>query len=604
MKLRNKILIYTFPLILFPLILLALANYYFVERANEIQKVEANNRKINEAIFEIKKEIQDAKDEVKFIARTLLVTDYLQAVQKNSSDEPKLKENLESSLQGFFSRNPYYLEIALFSKDGEQLIKLTKLTQKKDFKNSVEKDIFNESIRNYTDNVSQLTIQKFDNNIKAIPFSFIVIKDRFIGVAVLKISSEALERPLKSLVNSGLCSFMFDNEGDIFAGQKIAGCEKKVIGSKKLNEITKKIMELDSAGSDEFKFTIDTYNSDFLAVPVYFTSERLTGTVMNKEKWFLGIREIELQKSPLNRFSVLFFSVLAIAIGLLYFAANFFAKKLTNPIEKVNFATIRIARGESISDLNIKSGDEIEDLAAAIQQMNVDLKNYQKRLVQSAKLATMGEMTARISHEIQNRVSGISLWVQYLDSELSDNEEIRGYLDEMKQGLNGFTDLLANLKSYYRTPDLDLSKVDLNRLIENTLQFVKEEATENNISINLNLAKSLPSIQADEEKLKGVVLNLIKNAIEAIGENGKIQIETEMLEENEVIILTVTDNGNGISQEDLSQVFYPFYTTKSDGSGLGLAITSNLVSAHKGKIEVKSEIGKGTTFKVLLPKNT
>ncbi len=606
MKLRNKILMYTLPLILFPLILLALANYYFVERANNIQEEEANNRKINEAVYEIKKEIQDAKEDVKFISRTLVITDFLQEVQNGSSGESALKEKAENSLQNFFNRNPYYLEISLFSKDGELLLNVTKLPQTKNSENTNEKELFTKSIRYFTEQVStlQLPVQKLDKNNSVVPFTLNIVKDKFIGVVALKMSTEAFERPLKSLSSSGLCTYLFNNQGDIFASQRLSVCKENEVGKNRLVEIIKELTDLDSANSEEFKFTSNSNKSSFSVIPVYFTPQFITGESTKKEKWFLGVSEIESQKSPLNTFSVLFFSVLAIAIGLIYFAANIFAKKLTNPIEKVSFATTQIARGESIPDLDIKSGDEIEDLAAAIQQMNLDLKSYQKQLVQSAKLATMGEMTARISHEIQNRVSGISLWVQYLDSELSDNSEMQGYLDEMKQGLNGFTELLANLKSYYRTPDLDLSEVDLNLLVKNTLPFVQEEAKENNVAINLNLKNLIPSIPADEEKLKGVILNLIKNAIEAVDEKGKVEIETEPHEETDEVLLTIADNGDGIAQEDLSQIFYPFYTTKSGGSGLGLAISSNIISAHKGRIEVESEVGKGTKFKVFLPANS
>ena len=602
MKLRNKILIYTLPLILFPMILLALANYYFVEMASNIQKEEADNRKINEAVFNIQRNIQDAKDDVKFIAETAAITDYLQAVATVSSVESSLKENATNSLQNFFGRNPYYVEFLLFSKDGKRLLNLSKLRKKKPQVNSKEKEIFNKSISQFSDGVSQLPLEKLDKNNVVIPFSLNIVKGKFVGIVILKMSSGAFERPLKSLSNSGLCSFLFEDKGNVFVGQKLSVCQKKAISKRRLNEVVTEITGLDSASSKKFEFTSDLDNSGFSVIPVYFTAEGLSSAVTNKEKWFLGVSKLEWQKSPLNTFSVLFFSVLAIAIGLIYFAANIFAKKLTNPIEKVSYATTQIARGESIPNLNIKSGDEIEDLAAAIQQMNLDLKSFQKQIVQSAKLATMGEMTARISHEIQNRVSGISLWVQYLDSELNENDEMQKYLNEMKQGLNGFTDLLANLKSYYRTPDLDLRKVDLNLLIENSLTYVREKTDEKDVLINLRLANSLPSFWGDEDKLKSVIINLLINALESLEQKGKIDIETKLFTEDQ-ILLTIMDNGCGISTKDLSQIFYPFYSTKSSGSGLGLAITSNIISAHQGKIEVESEVGKGTSFKVLLSAN-
>lgn len=277
------------------------------------------------------------------------------------------------------------------------------------------------------------------------------------------------------------------------------------------------------------------------------------------------------------------------------------SRYITIPLEKVSLATGKIARGGSDLDLDIKTGDEVEDLAKAVNRMNFELKDYQKQLVQSAKLATMGEMTSEISHEIQNRISGISLWLQHLDSEIEKDDPRQGYLNEMKQGLNGFMGMLANLKDYYKTPNLEFSMIDLNLLVEETFPFIEEKLSDRSIQIKTELSKTLPMVRVDEEKLKGVILNLLLNALDSVEDKGEVEIKTDFVDEANEVHLEIEDNGKGISEQDLPRIFYPFYSTRSGGSGLGLAIASNIISAHKGRIDVKSETGKGTRFKVVLP---
>jgi signal transduction histidine kinase len=276
---------------------------------------------------------------------------------------------------------------------------------------------------------------------------------------------------------------------------------------------------------------------------------------------------------------------------------------MTVPLEQVTRATADIARGQFDLTLGIATGDEVEELAVAVQRMAEDLKTYQAELIKSAKLATIGEMASEISHEIQNRISGLSLWLQYLDAEVEADDPKREYLKEMKQGLQGFMELLAALKQFYRTPILQLSEVNLNELVRESLPYIQERIEARKINVELQLDSSLPLVTCDAEKITSVILNLLVNAVDAVADGGRIRIHTgsQNHPDGQTAILSVTDNGQGIAEEDLPRIFYPFYSTKAGGSGLGLAIASNLILAHGGKIEVKSRVGEGTTFTVILP---
>jgi signal transduction histidine kinase len=173
----------------------------------------------------------------------------------------------------------------------------------------------------------------------------------------------------------------------------------------------------------------------------------------------------------------------------------------------------------------------------------------------------------------------------------------------MKAGLRGFTSLLAGLKQFYRTPLLQLSDIDLNGLVQSTLRSVEPQLNQRHIHLETSLEASLPAIKCDAEKIKGVILNLIVNAIEAVDDGGHIAVRTSATESGEKgasIKLSVTDNGCGIEEKDLARVFYPFYSTKGGGSGLGLAIASNVVSAHGGTMSVESQPRQATTFTAIL----
>jgi len=178
----------------------------------------------------------------------------------------------------------------------------------------------------------------------------------------------------------------------------------------------------------------------------------------------------------------------------------------------------------------------------------------------------------------------------------------REYLEEMKQGLQGFMSLLDDLKQFYKTPILHLADTDLNELVRASRPYVEQQLADRRIALELRLDPKLPALRCDAEKIHSVILNLLLNAVEAVGESGRILVETRTAEpgEGRTVILSVTDNGGGMAEGELPRIFHPFYSTKAGGSGLGLAIASNLVSAHGGKIEVESGVGQGATFTVTL----
>jgi len=407
---------------------------------------------------------------------------------------------------------------------------------------------------------------------------------------------------MRPLLKRDIMTFLFDDRGLVLASAfKSSGYSNLLkelnLADEASNILTKSSFELEkkevSYGERRFQFSV-------LPSESFLSSGGIDRGSGDGEKWFLGVLEPQGSTIVPISFQIFFFSVLFLAVGAVLWVTAKASRRITIPLEKVSAATNKIGRGVSDLKLDIKTGDEVEDLANAVTKMNTDLYDYQKQLVQAAKLATMGEMTSEISHEIQNRISGISLWLQHLDSEVDSDDPRHEYIDEMKQGLGGFMEMLASLKQYYKTPVLDLQDVDLNSVVSETLPFVREKIDQKQVKVDTELDSILHIIEADEEKLKSVVLNILLNAIDSLGERGKIEIISGIDSEKKSVFLEISDSGRGIEEKDLSRIFYPFYSTKSGGSGLGLAISSNIIAAHSGRIEVESEVGKGTTFKIVL----
>jgi PAS domain S-box-containing protein len=231
-------------------------------------------------------------------------------------------------------------------------------------------------------------------------------------------------------------------------------------------------------------------------------------------------------------------------------------------------------------------------------------KEMEKQLRRADKLATLGQLAAGIAHEIRNPLAGISGAVQILSDD-AINIERKEILDEILGRIKSLNDAINNFLLFARPAPLQLSPTSVNEVIQSILFLIKKQAETQGITIIEEYDNSLPLIMADSEQLQQVILNIAINALQAITENynGKeknIKFRSYKDADTNQIVIEVTDTGNGISEKKIDQIFNPYYTTKSEGTGLGLSIAQRIIEEHHGNITVESEVGKGTTFKVIL----
>jgi signal transduction histidine kinase len=250
-------------------------------------------------------------------------------------------------------------------------------------------------------------------------------------------------------------------------------------------------------------------------------------------------------------------------------------------------------------------GDEIGELKEGFNMMVKNLRYNLKRLEEANRekerldrFRSLGEMSARVAHEIKNPLNAIEGAASYISKNFKGEllNEFTGIIKEEVERLNKLT---TGLLSFSKPALPQKSLGDINELIEKTIQLLKDEMRNAEIQIELNLDRTIPYFYFDKGQMKQVLINLMVNAIEATPAEGSITFFSEMV--NGMVSVHLKDTGMGIKKEDLTNIFKPFFTTKTRGSGLGLAIAERIIRNHDGKISVESREGKGTCFTISLP---
>lgn len=239
-----------------------------------------------------------------------------------------------------------------------------------------------------------------------------------------------------------------------------------------------------------------------------------------------------------------------------------------------------------------------------LEQNITEKRKLEAELIQSEKLAAVGQLAAGIAHDINNPLTSIIANSQMLIADIpEDMADLLHSARLIELAGTKATQVVKNLLSTARKEEFTFEPIDLNENIQSSLMLLSHEFISRNINICFNRGYEMPMIMASDNHLQSVWTNLIMNSIEAIsGETGKVTISSQFDGSN--FIVKVEDDGNGIPNECIGQIFEPFFTTKrsEEGTGLGLTSVRRIVQAHNGQIMVESEEGKGTTFTVVLPK--
>ena len=298
--------------------------------------------------------------------------------------------------------------------------------------------------------------------------------------------------------------------------------------------------------------------------------------------------------------------------GLLFGAAGaaLLARRISGPIKDLAKGTIRVSRGDFSHRLVLRSQDEVGQLAASFNAMSEQLLQTQRekeeanrKLIQAEKLASIGRIAATIAHEIRNPLTSVKLNIQKL-AQLERLEEMeREHLTLSQEGINQIEKFVKGFLNYTRVAELRLNRFSVEQILEESLKMLGQAFEHKQVTVEKSYEPGLPEILVDGDKLRDVFTNVLRNALEAVEESGRVRVTLSRLtgQDQNRLRVRIEDNGPGIPEGLGETIFEPFFTTKPTGVGLGLANARKILEQHQGTIRVMKTDRKGTALDIELP---
>ncbi len=345
----------------------------------------------------------------------------------------------------------------------------------------------------------------------------------------------------------------------------------------------------------------------------------------------LSLAAADASLAQANRQTLEYTLLAVIAISCL--TAVFIWRVVQKPLKALEEGTARLGSGELGYQVEIRSRDELADVAAAFNKMSGQLKDAHEelngwnqtlaaRVEQKTKelnrvyeqmfivekMASIGRLAAVVAHEINNPLAGILTYAKLLKRRLSpatgaEQKEVLSSVEMIESESRRCGNIVKDLLTFGRTTSISYEPADLNKVIEHSVRLVKHKLDLAGVHLEVDLAQDLPMIRCDPSQTEQVILALVMNAVDAMPNGGNLKLRTLQRILSSEVEIQVEDDGTGIPKDALPHLFEPFFTTKERGHGLGLglAISRSIVERHQGRIEVKSELGRGTKFTITLP---
>jgi two-component system NtrC family sensor kinase len=357
---------------------------------------------------------------------------------------------------------------------------------------------------------------------------------------------------------------------------------------------------------------------------VHSKDDRVLGIVEANLSLALLDQSVKRQGVAITIYIMVFFFLISIVLCTILW--HF----VSTPVSMLAQGMERVAGGDLDYHLDIRSRDEIGDLAVAFNAMTADLKKAKNELVEwgntlekkvqektaaiqlahaqlihSEKLASLGRMAAGVAHEINSPLTGIVTFGHLLLKKFPPGSEEYEDIQVIIEQANRCSTIIKGLLGFARASAAEKAATNVNDVLNHALNIVRNKADFFNIKLHLNFDSAVTPVKADASQLQQVFLNMIMNAADAVEGKGTITITTRNIEDDGLDYIEVEfhDTGPGISEENLAKVFEPFFTTKpvGKGTGLGLAVSHGIIQEHGGKIIVRTKVGEGTSFIVRLP---
>lgn len=293
-------------------------------------------------------------------------------------------------------------------------------------------------------------------------------------------------------------------------------------------------------------------------------------------------------------------------ISLCVLTTLIMANRITKPIIDLKGAAEKISEGDYDQTVSVQRNDEVGMLAQSFNKMVADLRDSQAQLseaqdelVRKEKLAMLGQIAGNMGNELRNPLGVMSNAVYFLQTVLEGGDEsVKEYLGIILNEITRSEHIVEELLAAVRTRSPDLATHGVAELIG---QILRQYPIPASVTVTLDIPETISPIRVDALQIQQVLRNLISNGVEAMPEGGTLLISAVENRQDGTVIVSVRDSGSGMTPEVLANLFQPLFTTKARGIGLGLVVAKNLIQANSGRVEVQSEVGKGTVFAITLP---
>jgi len=338
--------------------------------------------------------------------------------------------------------------------------------------------------------------------------------------------------------------------------------------------------------------------------PIRDLNDRIIGMLS------LGVREEKYTDTRMKATAA--FMAITLTGGAASMCLFFFlARNISASVHKLVLASREVAHGNLNTRVEINSQDELHELADTFNSMASSLKKRdeklreftRKKIMQSERLAVIGQLAAGVAHEMNNPLTGIVTYSHLLLERADVQDSTKEFLRKIATQADRCRGIVRGLLDFSRPKKPDKRPCNLNQVLQECVSLVENQALFHNIQVEKHLQTDLPPAVVDPALIQQVFMNLIINAAEAMDGKGRLDLTTRLEPDGEFVEIAFADSGHGISEENLERIFDPFFSTKEvgHGTGLGLAISFGIVKEHEGTIAVESEMGKGSTFTVRLP---
>jgi two-component system NtrC family sensor kinase len=339
----------------------------------------------------------------------------------------------------------------------------------------------------------------------------------------------------------------------------------------------------------------------------------------------ISLKDFERERAQI--YERMMISGIVSVIVLSFLLSLLLTRVVNRPVDKLVAVTKIAAHGNLDQPVSIRSHDELGELSESfnnmiselkrsrdaieewtqtlehrVQERTQELQSVQDQLIRAGKMAAIGELAAGVAHEINNPLTGVLTFSSLMLKKVDENHPWKKDLENIVQQTTRCRNIVRGLLDFARQRKPDKKEWDIHILIDRTVTLVENQARFQNIKIVKEFGTGIPMLFVDGDQIQQVFMNIIINAADAMAEHkGTLTIKTNM--KDGIAEVSFTDTGCGMTKENLSKLFAPFFTTKETGkgTGLGLAISYGIIQSHNGDIDVQSEMGKGSTFRIKLP---